>query len=203
MEDYNIKSLEQLTEAFKAIAAKLPGIAGDEVVNFTLENFKRQGFLGASFQPWRPRKNPTKWGKTPPRNNRAILVDTAKMRRATRVSEATWNLVKVTNNDVKAKVHNEGFRGLVHQVVDSYERKQTLAGSFGVGGIKAITGSHMSIKSRKDLKPKKVQTEVFVTGHNRKIKQNIPARPFLANSPYLENMISRKLAAEIMKAFKQ
>jgi hypothetical protein len=49
---------------------------GNEVVNFSLENFKRQGFLGATFQPWPKRKNPTKWGTKVKNNNRALFVNT-------------------------------------------------------------------------------------------------------------------------------
>lgn len=176
--------LEELIKRFQQVAAKLPRIVGNEVVNFTLENFKRQGFLGANFQPWPKRKNPNKWGTKPKRNNRAILVDTGKMRRATRIAEATWEQVKISNNDPKAKVHNEGFKGSVHQPVSSYTRT-----------IKTV-------QKIKGLKSKQTKTEVFVTGHNRKIKQTIPQRKFLGDSPYLRRNIETAINLAIMKALK-
>ena len=75
MENYNINSLTNLEARFKSVAVRRPAMAGNIVVNFTLDNFKRQGFLGDYLQPWRPRKNPSKWGMKVKRNNRAILVD--------------------------------------------------------------------------------------------------------------------------------
>lgn len=178
--------LDELVTRFQQVAAKLPRIVGNEVVNFSLENFKRQGFLGATFQPWPKRKNPTKWGTKVKNNNRALLVLTGRTRRGTRIAEATWELTKVVNSEPLAKVHNEGFKGSVHQAVSSYTRHQIIK---PVQGIKII-------------KSKQIKKEVFVTGHNRKIKQNIPARPFLKDSPYLRRNIETAINLAIMKALK-
>lgn len=191
MEDSNnTQSLDQLVASFKAATAKLPRIVGNEVVNFTLENFKRQGFLGATFQPWKKRKSPTKWGTKPKRNNRAILVDTGSMRRATRISQATWDVIKVINSDPKAKVHNEGARGWIQQRVHSYQRN--------VSRVAEVA----SIKSHR-VSSKRVSTgTVTVKAHKRYINQNIPQRKFLGDSPYLRRNIERAISLEIMKALK-
>lgn len=86
-ENKNIYStLNNLERQWRQAYYTIPAKAGNEVVNFSLDNFKNQGFLGATFQAWRPRKTPNKWGIKPKRNNRGILIDTGKLRRATRLA---------------------------------------------------------------------------------------------------------------------
>ena len=200
-----------LADRFEKAVQKLPRIAGNTAVNFALENFRRQGFQGAVFQPWRTRKDPTKWGQRPKRNGRAVLVMSGRLRQSVRIVSATANEVTVGSDVPYAKVHNEGFRDVpIHQWVKSYTRKHTyagVAGSFKVmqgDGQKETfaTGAAMSLKTRKAVKNKKVQTSVTVKAHLRTIIQNIPARPFLADSPYLQQQLKRNLSLEILKALK-
>ncbi len=195
MDNQNITlPIAELERRFRQIAIRLPVIAGNEVVNFALDNFKRQGFLGDTFQPWRPRKNPTKWGTAPPRNNgRAIGVDTGRTRRSTRIIRASFDEVVIGNEAPQAKPFNNGFRGIVNQNVKEHTRKITK-----VGVVKTV-----SRKTKTNITFGRKQTgETTVKAHTRKIKQNLPARPFLGNSQYLNAAISRVVAAEIMKALK-
>jgi hypothetical protein len=112
--DAVIKDFEQ---RMKGVLKTLPKLAGNELVNFAKDNFKRQGFLGESLQLWRPRKQKTKWGITPRNNGRAILVDTAKLKRANRIARADWQAIIFNNSMPYARAHNEGLRiGLIQQV---------------------------------------------------------------------------------------
>lgn len=185
MENNNtILPIEVLKRRFADVAKKLPAIAGNEIVNFSLDNFRRQGFLGNSFQPWRPRKNPTAWGTKPKRNGRAILIDTGKLRRGTRVVQADWNIVKVANNMPYAKANNEGLRIGEIQQVKEYTRK--------VGTVESIKPINGKIKRQSGT--------VTVKAHTRKINMNLPQRQFIGESPYLRRNINRAISLEISKA---
>lgn len=196
---------ENLVGSFKKALNKLPGLVGKEALHFIADNFAKQGFMGETFQPWKRRKSPTKWGTKPKRTGRNLLVLDGHLRPGWRVQEKTLEQVTLANHVPYAKAHNEGFRGSVHQAVGSFTRKQTyagVAGKFKVNGVEVITGAAMSIKSKKNLKPRKVQAPTFVTGFNRKIQQNIPQRKMIGNSPYLTARVSRVVAAELIKALK-
>jgi phage gpG-like protein len=180
MDNNNITlPIQVLQQRFKEVIHRLPVLVGNEVVNFALDNFKRQSWLGETMQPWPKRKDPTKWGTKVKRPGRALLVLNGRLRRSIRVITHTMDSVTVGSDVPYASVHNNGFRGNVHQVVNSYERKMKIK---TVGGIKSTTQ--------------------FVTGHNRKINQRIPARRFLGNSPYLNARLQRVASAEILRATK-
>ncbi len=115
--------IEELERRFKSVAGTLPILVGNEVVNFALDNFKKQGFLGASFQSWNARKNPNAWGQKPKRNGRALLVDSGRLRGSIRVLRTSWDAVVVGSDVPYAKAHNEGLRVGQIQSVKEFERK--------------------------------------------------------------------------------
>lgn len=175
---------------FREVYAKLPMLAGNEVVNFSLDNFRRQGFMGASFQPWKPRKTTGSWNKNRKDNGRAILVKTGKLRRATRVVSASNDLVIIGNDMPYAKAMNEGVRLGEIQQVKEYTRK--------ISTVAKVS----SVKTKKTSSRKVTAGSTTVKAHTRKINQNIPARPFLKDSPYLQRNVQRVIAAAILKALK-
>lgn len=171
-------------EAFRKIQDKLaqtmrdlPAIIGNEAVNFTIENFDRQGWLGDIVEPWQKRKNPTKWGKKDD-EGRAILIKNTRLKRSIRVSKILEDRVTITagGEDVPyARAHNYGFRGVVNQQVDEHYRKNKLG------------------------------QNIKVSAHSRTINQNLPKRQFIgseADSQYLKARIKRIVMAEIRKIFK-
>ncbi len=185
--DNTLLPIQQLESRFRSVATRLPAIAGNVAVNFALDNFKRQGFLGDTIQPWRPRKDPNKWKQSPKRNSRAILVDTGTLRRSIRIISTTFDEVIVGSDVPYAQAHNEGFKGEVTQNVKSFTRKVNTVATMGSKGKKPI----------------KVQTgSQTVKAFTRKIKQNIPARPFLADSQYLQAQLQRTIGAEILRALR-
>ncbi|MDV3605014.1 hypothetical protein CMU86_17855, partial [Elizabethkingia anophelis] len=98
---------------------------GNEVVNFTLENFEKQSWQGDSFEPWEKRKNPTAWGKKDD-TGRALLVKSGKLKRSIRIAsiQADKVTIAVGGADVPyARVHNEGFKGTINQQVKEHIRR--------------------------------------------------------------------------------
>jgi phage gpG-like protein len=183
-----IKTME---EKVRAVMKTLPRLAGNEVVNFSKDNFRRQGFLGDSVEYWPARKVQGK------RKGRAILVDTGRLRRATRVISADWNEVKVGNDTPYAKAHNEGLRIQVTQNVRAFRRKVSSR------NVKGITGGGRLNKkgTAQRLKTGTVAHGVtFVKAHTRKVNMKLPKRKFLGNSPYLNRNIGRMIASQLQKA---
>lgn len=168
----------------KQALKKMPKLVGNDVVNFAKDNFKRQGFLGDTLQMWPKRKTKTKWGITPRNNGRAILVDKARLKRATRVTQADWSKVIVSNSTPYARAHNEGLRIGVIQQVKAHRRKRKENNLYG-------------------NKRKKIASGVtFVKAHKRRVNMKLPKRQFLGNSPYLSRNIQRTIANELQKALK-
>lgn len=171
--------------------SRLPIIVANEAVNFALDNFSRQAWMGDSIEPWRKRKNPTKWGKAPERNGRAILVDKARLKRGMRVQRATWNDIVIGNDAPYAVAHNEGLRAGMIQRVKQHTRKVTKVGIVKTVQRKKSTGiQYGRVQSR----------TATVSAHTRRINQNIPRRRFIGDSPYLRQRINRITAREILQA---
>jgi phage gpG-like protein len=192
-----LKPLEQIIKQLQAAMPRVPTIVGNEVVNFALDNFERQGFLGNSFEAWRPRKNPNKWGQAPKRNSRPILIGigTAYLKKSIRVISANMEEVVVGSDVPYAKAHNEGSRATVKQTVQPFTRKKM---SKKVGIIKNV-----SLKTKTNITWGKYQTgNREVQGFSRTIKQNLPKRQFLGDSPYLRQKITREVAAFLIKKIK-
>jgi len=185
--------IQELERRFRSVIVRLPVLAGNEVVNFALDNFKRQGFWGDTLQPWRPRKNPNKWGQAPKRNSRSILVDTGRLKRSIRMVSHNLEEVVIGSDVPYAKAHNDGLRQVETQNVKEHTRKITK-----VGIVKTV-----SRKKKTNIEFGRKQTgSTTVAAHTRKINQNIPARKFLGQSQYLNNQLSRVVEAEILKALK-
>jgi phage gpG-like protein len=178
--DAAIKAMEQNV---KATLKKLPKLVSNDVVNFTKDNFRRQGFLGEALERWPARKKKTKWGNTPRNSGRAILVDSGKLRRANRITQADWQAIVIANAMPYAKAHNNGLRVEVTQNVKAHKRK------LGKGIY--------SVKTKKERK-----SIINVTAHKRKVKMNLPKRQFIGDSPYLRRNIQRTIAIQIQKALK-
>ncbi|MFD2874051.1 phage virion morphogenesis protein [Mucilaginibacter ximonensis] len=88
----------KLKSGMDAAMNELPMIIGNEVVNYTLEAFDKQGWNG---KPWEERKN----DKDP---GRAINIKTGRMKRGNRIIRTTVNSVVVGNDVPYAPIHNNG-----------------------------------------------------------------------------------------------
>jgi hypothetical protein len=184
MPESNSKIVEQQLLALRKQVASLPVLIGNEAKNFALDNFKRQGFLGDTFEPWRRRKSKKEGG-------RALLVKSGRMRRGLRVQQANWDGVIIADDVPYAKAHNEGFNGKVnvkaHQR-NKFARTKVGSGKFTKSGkeriktVQSISGSSM------------------VKQHTRQMR--IPRRRFIGKSQYLMNRLQRIAVAHILKAYR-
>lgn len=165
--------LHKAQQAIMSAIAIAPTILSEEGLNFFLDSFTKQGWLGAGgMERWPARKKVTKWGKTP-RPGRALLVDSGRLRRSVRIISKS-PLQIVWGTDVPyARVHNEGFRAGVIQQVNQFSRRN-----------------------------KKTGKKSLVRAHTRRITQRIPQRQFMGNSPYLDKRLVRILTAEFNRALK-
>jgi phage gpG-like protein len=160
---------------------------GNDIVNFSLDNFKSQAWLGYSLEPWRQRSSKAK------RNNgRAILVDTGRLRRSIRITSISTGSVTVGTDVPYARAHNEGFRGTVNvkaHTRNKYGKEKTGSGKFTKKGVERMKTVQ------------KISGTGQVKAHTRKV--NLPKRQFLGlDSPYLQKQLQRRLQAELMKGLR-
>lgn len=118
------EGIAQLARQFKSFWLRVPLIVGNTAVNFTLDNFRRQGFLGDTFEPWLPRKQG--WGKKV-RTGANILIGIGRLRRSIRITRLSPDVVAIGSDVPYARVHNEGLRLGEIQTVKGFTRKNGLA----------------------------------------------------------------------------
>ncbi|MDO5106128.1 phage virion morphogenesis protein [Capnocytophaga sp.] len=170
-------NMELIRQRLAQKLQELPVILGEEVVNFSLENFDKQAWQGETEKPWAKRKNPTKWGKRD-EEKRAILVKTGAGRRSIRVVRTEQYKVFIGAGGEVApymRLHNYGFQGNVNQNVRPFQRK---------------------------LKNGKVSN---VSGFSRTINQNIPKRQFIGGeneAPRLKERLQKVVREELNQIFK-
>lgn len=183
--------IDKLERHYQKVLLYAPGMMGNIAVNFFLDRFKDQAWIGNVRQPWAARKVNTKWGPAKRNKGRAILIDKGALRRATRITKVTAGEVHIGNNMPYARAHNEGMRLGLIQKVRGYQRSITKFGT--------IKGK--SLKTRSKLTYGRVDTgkRTAVASHTRKVNMKLPQRQFMGYSPYLQKMIERKLMAEFMK----
>lgn len=114
------QGIAQLQKQFRSALLRVPIIVGNEAVNFSLDNFRLQGFLGNTLERWQPRKK--SWVKDN-RPHRAILIDSGKLRRGNRVVRTTPSEVVIGNDVPYARAHNEGLKVGLIQAVKGFTRK--------------------------------------------------------------------------------
>ncbi len=112
--------LKEIMEAFAKVLRNAPRVLGNDALNFFLESFKRQGWQGATFEPWAPRKYANK------DKGRAILIKTARLRRSLRITSETNDSSTIGTDVPYARPHNEGLSQLVNQSVKAHTRKGRL-----------------------------------------------------------------------------
>lgn len=156
----------------------LPLVLVNEAVNWTKGNFTRQGWPGASFQPWKPRSANAK------RNmGRAILVDTGRLKRSIR-KISTGNLTASFGTDVPyASAHNNGFKGTVN--VKAHQRQQ-------FGKVKYSTGKTGQFATKRGVVGQKK-----VGSFQRHM--NLPRRRFIGNSPVLVSILRKMAVVHVTK----
>lgn len=174
------EKLAELAKVYKTLPHKIAVTA----VNFSKENFKRQGWLDNGLQRWAPRK---KRGSRRT-DNRAILVKSGRLRRSIRATSVTDSQIIIGTDVPYAQAHNEGGNQEVTQNVGAHARKAHSRKAYTTtGGRKVAAG--------------------VVKGHSvkaftRKRKLNIPKRQFMGQSQALEIRIGRLIKKEFDEIMK-
>lgn len=112
--------LHTIADHFAKVLRTAPRLLGNDALNFFLDSFKRQGWQGATFQPWAARKNKTN------NKGRAILVQSGRLRRSPRIISTTAETATIGTDVPYAQAHNEGFNGSVKQNVKAFDRKSAI-----------------------------------------------------------------------------
>lgn len=119
--------IRDIERKYRGVYARLPLLVGNEAVNFTLDNFRLQGFMGNTFQRWLPRKK-SKWGKRD-RSGAAILIGTGRLRRSIRIIRLNADSVTIGSDVKYARAHNEGMSLGLIQTVKGYSTRGGVARS--------------------------------------------------------------------------
>lgn len=179
----SLNNIDQVLHAkLKKAISSLPAVLVNEAVNWTKDNFTRQGWPGKSFERWRQRKPGSKRNQ-----GRAILVDTGYLKRSIR-KISTGPLSATFGTDAKyARAHNDGFKGTVN--VKAHKRAT-------IGTVKVSTG-----KTGQPYKKVRGITGMGqVKAHQRQM--NMPRRRFIGYSPVLQSILKKKAIVHIGRILK-
>lgn len=171
-----LKNIDKVLQAkmIKAIDGLMPVLL-NEAVNWTKQNFRRQGWPGQGFQAWPARKANAR------RNaGRGILINTGRLSRSPRII-SNGKLQGSFGTDVPyAKAHNDGVNQVV--TVKSHRRAKLGTITRGMSRQRGITG-FAQVKS-----------------HQRHMR--LPQRKFIGASPVLTSILTKKAVVHIGRILK-
>lgn len=157
-----------------------PNMAGKKALRFIDDNFRKEAWEGYA---WKKR------AKADRGSRRALLILHGTLRRGNR-SQAMPGGVRIYNDVVYARVHNEGFRGTVN--VSAHNRR--LFRKYATS----------SVKTHRTALKKQHAGDAQVKAHT--MKMNIPRRQFMPTaarpSPTLNREIQRQVTLDIYKILK-
>ena len=165
------RKLQQLND-------RLPILIGNEVVNFALDNFEKQGFdTGSGVRKWDERGGRS---NIDPRPGGKILVGKqgGRLRRSIRRTRTTKSSVDVGSDEPYAGIHNEG--GRITVTVTPRSRRFFWAMYYQTG---EVYWKWMALTKKKMMTIK------------------MPERRFLGNSKALERRIIKLIERELQKCF--
>ena len=168
-------NLDDIARRVQHLRDRLPLLIGNEVVNFALDNFDKQGFdTGTVVRKWQPRKHGDRPGG-------AILVgkQSGRLRRSIRQLRRTDTSVWVGSDEVYSGIHNEG--GTLRVTVTPKSRRYFWA---------------MYYETKKDYWKWMALTK------KPQLTIKMPERRFLGNSAELDRRIIRLIERELEKIFK-
>jgi phage gpG-like protein len=180
---FNIAEQEQ---HFKRVLSYAPGMLGNTAVNFFLDRFRGQNWIGSTTEPWRKRKINNKQSQ-----GRALLIKSGRLRRSIRITRISGLTVVIGTDVPYAKAHNEGFRGTVK--VAAFTRHKYSKHSVGSGKFNKSGSERMKTVQ-------KFSGDIQVKAHTRRV--NLPRRQFMGYSPYLEKQLQRQLLNELIKSIR-
>lgn len=175
------ENAEKINKTFRRFLKQTPTRVGGISVKFYKDRFVRGGWIDTSFQKWRPRKKRDRNERR--RGNRALLVQSGRLKRSIRVLAKNEKSVRVGTDVEYAKAHNEGDTSTSNETVRTHTRR-------------AHSRRNRSGR-RGDVKGSTVKS------HNRKTKRNLPKRQFMGRSKFLNRRIEKTLKHQLKKELKK
>ena len=158
---------------------RLPVLVGNEVINFALDNFDKQGFdTGHGVRKWDERGG--KHGQDPrPGGKLLIGKQGGRLRRSIRRTRTTPSVVHVGSDEVYAGIHNEG------------------------GEIKvSVTAKSRRFFWAMYYQTKQIRWKRLALTKKRVLTINMPERRFLGPSEALNRRIIKLLERELEKCYR-
>lgn len=169
---------DRIRSRLQTAVRSLPTILGNEAVNFSLDRFRNQNWIGNSTEPWKPRKKETK--KSAGKN---ILIGIGRLRGSIRKISQGGLKVSIGSTDVPyARIHNYGGTITRHARSETFLRNRITRG-IRKGKFKRGTTAGKGF--------------TFKKGTIR-----IPRRQFLGRSQYLIIRLRRAGQVQILKALR-
>ena len=174
-----LQHMDDISKQFKDFQQKVetslkrfPRLAASVAQNFFLNSFRAQAWFGEYTEVWAKLKDKKE-------ANRNILVKRATLKRSVRIKKADWNSIIIGSDLPYAAVHNEGYRGVYTRTAS---RKVKIRGGYQKYGDQRKRGRSMTIQ-----------------GVTHKVRQNIPRRRYMGNSPYVNAQLDREFTNELLK----
>jgi phage gpG-like protein len=111
-------NFDNIKRELDRLIKNLPAKFGAKATEFISDNFRAQSFTDSSSKKW-PARN-----SNAPRNSRALLVDSGRLRKSF-LYKVAGNKITIYSTTNYASVHNEGFSGNVQIIPHSRKNKIT------------------------------------------------------------------------------
>lgn len=165
--------MKEIQKKYKNLKRRLPRMVGQVAVNFSKDNFRRQGFLdGGRVNKWKKRKYDNG------NQGKALLTQSSRLKKSVAIIRASPSEIVIGTRGVPyGNIHNEG--GKVRQTVTNKQR------AFFWAKYKA-SGNEMYKRM----------------AMSSKLEIRIPRRKFMGDSTDLQQQMARKIKLELIKIFK-
>lgn len=173
-------TIEQITARLQRLKQNLPAILGAEVVEFAVDNIRKE--KQANGRPMTPRKTQN---RSDQRNSarRGLLIDTGQGLRSIQVSRAMKGLVQISMEEYMG-AHNTGATINHPGGTD-----------FFYNGEKTVFVSKRKAQQLKAARKARLRK-------TRPHTITLPPRPFLAKSRRMDERLSRQVVQELKKVFR-
>lgn len=167
------RKMKEIQRKYSNLKRRLPRVVGQVAVNFSKDNFRRQGFLdGGRVNKWKKRKF----------NNgnqrKAVLTQSSRLKKSVAIIRASSSEIVIGTRGVNyGNIHNEG--GTIRQTVTNKQRAFFWA-KYKASGNELYKRMAMSTK----------------------LEIRIPRRKFMGDSTDLQREMTRKIRLELLKIFK-
>jgi phage gpG-like protein len=179
-----IETLEftKMVDRVSVAVSQIPQRAATVALNFTAERFRAQNWVDTRTEVWKRNGRDKRPG-------RSILVKTSRLKRSPRKIIVTMDYAIIGTNVPYAKVHNDGFKGIV--TIRQYRRH----------AYRSIRETYKTKSGKiRNRTNKVVSSSIIVRSHRRNI--NIRKNRFMGVSAVQDAQLQRMMVSELTRAIK-